>query len=75
MFRNKRKLPLWLILGMVSLVVLTACTAALGGSAVVADMRPSCSAFPGRLFRPRAGTQPFLGWLRAAPDPRSPQGG
>jgi hypothetical protein len=38
MFKNKRKLPLWLILGMVSLVVLTACTAALSGSAVVADI-------------------------------------
>jgi len=38
MFRNKRKLPLWLILGMVSMVVLTACTAALSGSAVVANM-------------------------------------
>jgi hypothetical protein len=38
MFRNKRKLPLWLILGTVLLVALTACTAALSGSAVVANM-------------------------------------
>jgi hypothetical protein len=37
MFRNKRNLPLLLILGVASLFVLTACTAALSGNAIVAD--------------------------------------